>query len=110
MSARKLKQVFPSVLFLAAALAVMVIGIRNDDYFLSYAMVAIFLAIVGLLLVMSLCSKKYHQELNAAKRKVKARKPKDDFFGKDQYGLFKKDPSSGGSLDDLEDNDINKKL
>lgn len=110
MSARKLKRVFPSVLFLAAALVVMVIGIRNDDYLLGYAFAAILLAIVGLLLAMSLCSEKYHQELTAAKRKVKAKKPKDDLFGEDNYGLFKKGSPSSGSLDDLEDNDINKKL
>lgn len=112
MSARKLKQVFPSVLFLVAAVVLMIIGIRSDNYW-GYAVAAVASAIFGLILVMALQSQKHTQEnewFNAA-RKRKRKDKQDGLFGEDQYHLFDKHSkqNSKGSLDDLPNEDIDRK-
>ena len=108
---RRLVKTLPAVLCLSASVVVMVVGARSDNQ-MNYAIIAILLAVVGLILSMSLQSSKYYQEQLYANRQRKRKEKKISglFDEEDEYNLFGKNTKRDqkGSLDDLGDDEINK--
>ena len=110
MPMRRLVKTLPAVLCLSASVVVMIVGARSDNQ-MNYAIIAILLAVVGLILSMSLQSSKYYQEqLHANRQRKRKEKKTDGLFGEDEYNLFGKTTKQNqkGSLDDLGDDEINK--
>ena len=112
MSKGRLMKALPALISIVASVVEMIIGIRNGNT--NYYIAALALAIFGLILSMSLQSKKsYYQEQLDAFRKEKRKKKKDGgLLGEDEYHLFNNNTErkQRGSLDDLDDGEINKKL
>lgn len=106
MSMRKLTKILPAAACLIAATIVMAIGLKNENS-MNYIITAFSLAFVGLILSISLQSAKsnYQEQLDA----IRKRKRKENKAGGILNNPFYK-KSGSGSLDNLSDDDISKKL